>query len=167
MTASRRHAQGGSAVLYTIILSPILMLSLALVVDVGSLQLTKERLRSAADVATVDAAAQAANAAFSGRIDPMAADAATRQALEDNLTPLASQISGTTASSVASGATVYVVSTVPAADPLHPGQIITVPTIESRIQVPVNTGLLAAAVLPQQVTLTIDSVATVREAGSS
>jgi uncharacterized membrane protein len=154
-------------VLYTIILSPILMLSLALVVEVGSLQLTKERLRSAADVATVDAAAQAANAAFSGRIDPVAADAATRQALQDNLTPLASQISGTTASSVASGATVYIVTTVPAADPLHPGQVITVPTIESRIQVPVSTGLLAAAALPQQVTLTIDSVATVREAGSS
>ena len=167
MTASTRLAQRGSAVLYTIILSPILMLSLALVVEVGSLQLTKERLRSAADVATVDAAAQAANAAFSGRIDPVAADAATRQALQDNLTPLASQISGATASSVASGATVYVVTTVPAADPLHPGHVITVPTIESRIQVPVSTGLLAAAALPQQVTLTIDSVATVREAGSS
>jgi uncharacterized membrane protein len=168
MTAARRYRERGSAVLYTILLSPILMLSLALVVEVGAIQLTKERLRSAADMATVDAAAQAANSAFSGRLDPAVADAATRQALVDNLSPLESQISGgATALSVADDATVYVVTSVPAADPLHPGQVLTVPTIESQIQVPINTGLLAAAVLPQQVTLTIDSIATVREAGSS
>ena len=164
---TRRRAQQGSAVLYTIILSPIIMLTLALVVEVGSLQLTKERLRSAADMATVDAAAQAANSAFSGHIDAATADSATRQALMDNLAPLSSQISGTTAEAVAGNATVFVITSVPADDPLHAGQTITVPTIESRIEVPVNSGLLAAAVLPSTVTLTIESVAAVREAGSS
>src|ERR1700733_13476954 len=109
MIISRRNQQG-SAVLYTIILSPLLMLSLALVVEVGSIQLTKERLQSAANMATVDAAAQAASSASSGHIDATTADSATRQALLDNLSPLAAQISGTSASTVAGNATVFVVT---------------------------------------------------------
>ena len=165
MTRNRR--QRGSAVLYAILLSPLIMLSLALVVEVGSIQLVKERLHSAADVATVDAAAQASTASVSGRIDPVLAEAATRQALYDNLAPLGQQVATGDISSIANNAQVYVITSVPAQDPLHPGQTLTAPAIESRMVVPVRSGLLSVAGLPNTLNVTIDSLATVSESGTT
>jgi len=169
ITASRRAHRGsvGSAVLYTIVLSPLIVLSLALVVEVGSLQLVKQRLSSAADMATVDAAAEAANSDVSGRIDTSLAITAARQALYDNLQPLAGQIAGTSAFNVAETADIYVITTTPSADPLQPGHILTVPTIEALVHVPVRSGLLAASGLPNAITMNITSSAAVREAGTS
>jgi hypothetical protein len=153
--------------MYAIVLSPLIVLSLALVVEVGSLQLVKQRLTSAADMATVDAASQAADAGATGRIDADAAENATRQALVDNLTPLSAQIAGTAPDVVAANAHVYVVTTVPSPDPLRPGRILTVPTVEALLHVPVHSGMLAAAGLPNTLTMTIESSAAVREAGSA
>ena len=163
----RRRRSAGSAVLYTIVLSPLIVLSLALVVEVGSLQLVKQRLSSAADMATVDAAAEAANANAIGHIDPTEAVLATRQALYDNLQPLSDQIVGTDALGVAANADVYVLTTTPVADPLKPDHVLTLPTVEVRIRVPVRSGLLAASGLPNAITMTITSSAALREAGAS
>lgn len=157
----------GSAVLYTIVLSPLIVLSLALVVEVGSLQLVKQRLSSAADMATVDAAGVASDASASGHLDAVEAVVATRQALYDNLQPLADQMVGADALAVADSADVYVVTSTPSADPLQPGHVLTVPTVEARIRVPVHSGLLAASGLPNAITMNITSSAALREAGAT
>ena len=159
---NRRDRCRGSAVLYTIVLSPIIMLSLALAVEGGALQLEKERLRSAADVATLSAAASAASQGTAGHIDADAAEVATRTALIDNLTPLASDIAGTTAADIAAEAQVVVVTAVPADDPLQPGQTLEQPTLETRMAVPVRSGLLTVAGLPPMVTMTIESRSVLR-----
>lgn len=166
---SRRalRPQRGSTVLYVVLLSPILMLSLALAVDLGGLQLQRQRLSSAVDQAAVVAASGAAGVEGTAQLDPGAAVSRFRQALVDNLSPLAGDIAGATPESIARAAEVYPITTVPATDPLGNAGTVRRPTIEARVRVPVRAGLLHLAGIPDTVTLTLITAADLRELGGA
>ena len=162
----RRRHERGSAILYTIVLSPLIMMCLALALDAGSLQLEKAKLRSAADVATESASAVLSrDLGSSVDLDTMRAQETTRQALADNLTPLTSALVGTTSDDVAASAEVVAVTVVPAANPFQRGAVVERPTLFARVQAPVSSGLLAVAGVPATVTLTIVSSADLRVTG--
>jgi hypothetical protein len=158
--------EGGSSVLYVVVLSPVLLLSLALATEVGGLQMQKERLRSALDQSTVVAAAAAARAGSTAGIDRSRAIAVMREVLAQNLAPLSSAFADASASAVASDADVAVVTDVPAPDPFDAAALVRHPSIEVRVRVPVHTGLFAVAGLPSTETLTLTSSAALRETGA-
>ena len=164
---NRRSTQRASSVLYVIVLSPLILLSLALALEAGALQLQKQRLHSAADMATVSAGGAGADVSNGANLDLVPADAAIRRALIDNLTPLQADIAGATPLDVAAAATVYVVTAVPATDPLDNSATLTRPTVEIRMRVPVRSGLLSIAGLPAVVYLKIDSRADLRVIGGT
>jgi len=168
MRAHRRHSRAtGSAVLYTIVLSPILMLCLALALEAGALQLQKARLRSAGDVAASAAIASVSDSTGgAARLDEARADSTARQALRDNLQPLEAQIVGSDASGIADAADVTMVTSVPRLDPYDAGTTLTRPTLLVRMRVPVSSGLLSLAGLPRVLTLTIVSSADLRVTGA-
>lgn len=148
-------------------LSPVLLLGVALATEAGALQMQKQRLQSALDASAVVAAASAAHAGNNARIDVARADSAARDVLVDNLTPLASAFSGTTALAIARDADVATVLDVPAPDPFGSGAVVTRPTLELRVRVPLHTGLFATAGLPPVVTVTLVASAGLREAAST
>ena len=163
----RSRAQRGQAVLYAIVLSPMILLILTLAVEVGALQLEKERLRSAVDEATTVAAARDAAGGASVALDAARTEALVRQSLADNLAPLQSHLDGVTADDVARSADVAVVVTVPAPDPFVAGQSLDRPTIEARVRAPVHADLLGLAGLSRTVTFTFTSSADLRVVGGA
>lgn len=166
MKRVRRGRQRGSSVLYVIVLSPVLLLGIALATEAGALQMQKQRLQSALDATVVVAASAAAHAGSIARIDVARADSVARDVLLDNLAPLAATFAGTTALAIARDADVATILDVPAPDPFGSGAVITRPTLELRARVPLRTGLFAAAGLPRTVTLTLVASAGLREAST-
>jgi hypothetical protein len=165
--AQHRSARG-SSVLYVIVLSPVLLLGIALATEAGGLQMQKLRIRSALDAAVVVAASSASRAGVSARLDTARAATAMREVLRDNLTPLQSAFAGAaTAQTVAADADVVVVTDVPAPDPFAPGGVVRRPTLEVRVRVPLRTGLFTAAGLPPVETVTLVAAAGLREAGTT
>lgn len=163
----RRGRQDGSAVLYAIVLSPVLLLSLALAVEASALQLQKQRLRNAVDQATVVAASGTAQTKVTGAsLDSSHADGLVRVALVDNLIPLQGDIEGATAQDIARSAEVVIVTTVPSADPFDSGKVVARPTLEVRVHMPVRTGLLQLAGVSATVTLTVVASADLRVTGA-
>ena len=163
-----RRTQRGSSVLYVIVLSPVLLLSIALATEAGALQMQKQRLRSALDASVVVAAAAAAHAGGAARIDVARADSVARDVIADNFTPLAAAFGNdTTALALARDADVAVVVDVPAPDPFDSGAVVRRPTLEVRVRVPLRTGLFAAAGLPRTVTVTLVASAGLRETAST
>ena len=162
-----RRARRGSTVLYVVLLSPILMLALALAVDLGGLQLQKQRIGSAVDQAAVVAASSSARVAGAAELEGAGAEARFRQALVDNLRPLAGDIAGSTPEAVARAAVVRAITDVPAADPFDSAITLRRPTIEARVRVPVRAGLLHLAGIPDTVTLTLTSAADLRVLGGA
>jgi len=154
----------GSSVLYVIVLSPVLLLGIALATEAGGLQMQKERVRSALDAAVVVAAASASRAGAAARLDTARAEAVMRAVLRDNLAPLQSAFAGATAQTIAQDADVAVVTDVPAPDPFGNGTLRR-PTLEVRVRVPLRTGLFTAAGLAPSVTVTLVASAGLREAG--
>ncbi|HZS15142.1 MAG TPA: hypothetical protein VFC09_11130 [Candidatus Dormibacteraeota bacterium] len=165
MSRRRCRHERGSSVLYVVVLSPVLLLSMALATEAGGLQMQKERVRSALDQSAVVAAAAASRAGGSVGIDRARAVAVMREVLAENLLPLSSAFAGATASSLAADADVAVVTDVPAADPFAAGAILRHPSIEVRVRVPLRTGLFVAAGLPSTETVTLVSAAALRETG--
>jgi len=163
----RRHRQRGSSVLYVVVLSPVLLLSMALATEAGALQMEKQRVRAALDASVVVAAAAAAHAGSAARIDVARADSVARDVLVDNLTPIASTFGDTTALAIARDADVAVIVDVPAPDPFDSGAVVRRPTLELRIRIPLRSGLFAAAGLPRTVTVTLVASAGLREAAST
>ncbi|TMC50613.1 MAG: hypothetical protein E6J14_03390 [Chloroflexi bacterium] len=158
----------GSAVLYVVLLSPVLLLMLALVVEGGALQLERERLRSAVDEAVVDAGAVAASGGTEARLDQSRAAEMVRASLLDNLRPLQGELAGADAAEVAARAEVAVVQSVPSPDPFHPDVILHRPTIEVRVRAPVRSDLLhVLAGLAPSLTMTVVAGADLRLAGSA
>lgn len=158
----------GSAVLYTIILSPILFLCLALALEAGAIELQKARLRSAADVATSTASASVSFA--NGDLASLGrdrADAAARASLRDNLLPLEAQMRGSNATRVSEDADIALVTAVPARSPYDQTTTLSRPTLLIRMRVPVSSGLLSVAGLPATLTLTILSSSDLRVVGGA
>jgi hypothetical protein len=167
-SGSRHHHQRGSSVLYVVVLSPVLMLGIALATEAGGLQMQKQRLRTALDASVVVAAASASRAGTVAQLDPARAVAVMRETLVDNLQPLQSAFAaGTTAQSIARAAEVAVVTTVPAADPFAAGIVLRRPTLEVRVHIRVDTGLLAAAGLPRAASLILVASAGLRETAAT
>jgi len=166
MSHVRGGRERGSSVLYVVVLSPVLLLSLALATEVGGLQMQKERVRSALDESTVVAAAAAARAGRSAGIDQPRAIAVMREVLAENLVSLSSAFAGASASGIARDADVAVVTDVPAPDPFDSSAVVRHPSIEVRVRVPLHTGLFAVAGLPPSETVTLTSTAALRETGA-
>lgn len=160
-----RAGERGSSVLYVVVLSPVLLLSLALATEAGGLQMQKERLRSALDQSAVVAAAAASRAGSGVTIDNARAVAVMREVLAANLAPLATTFAHASAAGVARSADVAVVTNVPAPDPFDSAATIRHPSIAVRVRVPLHTGLFVAAGLPATVTLTLTASAALRETG--
>ena len=167
MKASRRQDEIGQAVLYAVVLSPVLLLCLTLAVELGALQLEKQRLRSAVDEATAVAASRDAAGNATLTLDTARTADLVRQSLADNLAPLESHLDGVTAAQLANAADVAVVDRVPATDPFDSSCMLQRPTIEARVRAPVRAGLLGLAGLPSTVTFTITSSADLRVVGGT
>jgi len=167
VTARRGSRPRGSAVLCAVVLSPILMLGLALAVQLGALQLERQRVRSAVDEAAVTAAAGAVDAGAAARVDHARAAALLREALATALRRLEGDLGGEGADAVATAAEVAVVDEVPAPDPFTAGATVSRPAIEARVRVPLRTGLLRVAAVPPTLTLTVVSGADLRRAGEA
>ena len=163
-----RLTKRGSAVLYVIVLSPLLMFCLALGLETGALELEKSRLMSAADVAITSASSQISQSSNgSVGLEGEFATSITEQDLAENLAPLQNMIAGESSDSVAQSAQVYAVVVVPAVNPFVSGQILHRPTLLARMRVPVNSGLLGMVGLPSVVTLTVVGSADLRVTGIS
>ena len=160
-----RQRQRGSSVLYVVVLSPVLLLSLALATEVGGLQMQKERIRSALDQSVVVVAAAASRAGGSVSLERARAVGVMREVLAENLAPLAAAFADVSAAAVARNADVTVLTDVPAPDPFDSTQVVRHPSIAVRIRVPLHTGLFAAAGLPSVETVTLASTAALRETG--
>jgi Flp pilus assembly protein TadG len=157
----------GQAVLYAVVLSPVLMLCLTLAVELGALQLEKQRLRSAVDEATTVAAARDASGSAAITLDAARTAGLVRQSLADNLAPLEGHLDGVTADQVAQAADVAVIVEVPAADPFDSTRTLQRPTIEARVRAPVHAGLLGLAGLPSTITFTLVATADLRVVGGA
>jgi Flp pilus assembly protein TadG len=154
-----KHRSRGQSAVYTILFLPILVLILAMVADIGTLQMQKVRLRSALDMAAVDAVQEldADHYARTGtiRLDAVRADAATRQFLLYNLDPLAPQLGGrAVVDRIAREAEVAVINEVPSRNPFT-GVTLERPAVAARMRVPVRTGLLHLIGIGNVITLTI------------
>lgn len=165
MTPARRRERG-SAVLYAVLLSPMLLLVLAFVIEGGALQLERQRLRSAVDEAALIAGGSAATGGGGAELDTRHAAAVLRTALADNLRPLAADMTGSGVDAVVAAADVVVVTAVPSADPFGGGAVVRRPTIEVRVRAPMRSGLLRFAGLPDSVLMTITAGADLRFAGA-
>lgn len=159
--------QRGSAVLLAVLLGPVLLVGLALAVQLGALQLERQRVRAAVDEATVGAAAVAVTAGAGAGVDHERAATLLREALVTALRPLEGELDGGGAGAVAAGADIAVVDDVPAPDPFIPGAVVLRPSIETRVRVPLRTGLLRIAAAPSRLTVTVVSGAGLRRAGEN
>ncbi len=158
-----RAGQEGQVALYAVLLFPLLMLVLALVLAVGTLEGLRTRLRAQIDMAALTATQALDPAALAAgdppRLDPARADALAREYLALNL-------AGTDVGLLASPASIAAASTVvvsnePGIDPIT-GATNTAPTVSIRITAPARIPLLGLAGLDPIVTLTIDGSAAAR-----
>lgn len=144
---------------------PILLLMLALVADVGSLQVEKVRLRWAQDMALVDAVTEIDPAHYAAtgqlQVDSTAVDV-YRAYLVANLAPMRGLLAGgATPESIARQAEIAVVNSVPAENPFT-GRALDRPAICARMRVPLMSGLLHLAGLSNEQTLTIEGEAEIK-----
>lgn len=155
--------QRGQSALYAVLMMPLLLLVLALVADVGALQIERVRLRWAQDMSLVDAVTEVDADRYANTGELRIAGGATsvyRNYLVANLASLQGVMAdGATPGSVADGAEVAIVNQVPGTDPFT-GQRLDRPAICARIRVPVRTALLHLAGLgsSQQLTITGSAV---------
>jgi hypothetical protein len=132
----------GQSVLYAVLLMPTLILVFALVVDIGSLQMQKLRLRYAVDLATVTAAT-AVDAGFYSRTGRLQLDTddATSTVREYLLRNLAGLPDTPDPASIVAAADIIVLNQVPTLDP-YTGMRLDRPAICARIRVPYRFSLL-------------------------
>ena len=158
-----RPGERGQVALYAVLLFPLLMLVLALVLAVGTLEGLRTRLRAQIDMAALTATQALDPASLAAgdppRLDPTLADSLAREYLARNL---AGTDVGLVASpaAIAAGATVAV-SNEPGVDPIT-GATIEAPTVSIRIEAPARIPLLGIAGLDPVVTLTLDGSAAAR-----
>jgi len=158
-----RRGERGQVAVYAVLLFPVLMLTLSLVLAVGTLEGLRTRLRAQLDMAALvatqalDPAALAAGA--SPRLDPVTADQLAREYLARNLAAGDGLLVASPAE-VAANAQV-VVSNEPGIDPIT-GAVTAVPTVSIRIAAPARIPLLGLAGIGPVVTLTIDGSAAAR-----
>jgi Flp pilus assembly protein TadG len=162
MRRSRRDERGQVA-LYAVLLFPLLMLVLALVLAVGTLEGMRTRLRAQIDMAALTATQaldlQSLTTGGQPRLMPDAAELLARQYLAQNLAASSSLLAASP-SEIAAGAEVSVTNE-PGIDPIT-GVANTAPTVSIEIQAPVRVPLLGLAELGPVVTLDLAGSAAAR-----
>jgi len=158
-----RNVERGQVTVYAVLLFPLLMLVLALVLAVGTMEGMRTRLRAQIDMAALTAtqALDVQSLATGGqpRLMPGAAELLARQYLAQNLAASSSLLAATPAE-IAAGAQVSITNE-PGIDPIT-GQANTAPTVSIEIQAPVRVPLLGLAGLGPVVTLDIAGSAAAR-----
>ena len=163
MAGQSRGRQRGQVAVYAVLLFPLLMLVLALVLAVGTLEAMRTRLRAQVDMAAlvatqaIDVPALAAGERPS--LVPAQAEALARQYLAANLDATSSLLAGSPAG-IADGARIAVTNA-PGTDPIT-GAADTAPTVSIAIRAPVRVPLLGLAGLGPVVTLEIAGSAAAR-----
>jgi Flp pilus assembly protein TadG len=162
MTRSRTGERGQVAV-YAVLLFPMLMLVLALVLAVGTLESMRTRLRAQIDMAALTATQALDIASLAGggqpRLVPDAAEQLARQYLVQNLAASSSLLAASP-TEIAAGAQVSVTNS-PGIDPIT-GAANTAPTVSIEIRAPVRVPLLGLAGIGPVVTLQIAGSAAAR-----
>ena len=162
MWPSRTNERGQVAV-YAVLLFPMLMLVLALVLAVGTLEDLRTRLRAQIDMAALTAtqALDVASLTTGGepRLLPDAAEQLARQYLAQNLAASSTQLAASP-NEIAAAAVVSV-SNAPGIDPIT-GAPNTAPTVSIEIRAPVRVPLLDLAGLGPVVTLDVTGSAAAR-----
>ena len=151
-----RTSERGQVAVYAVMLFPLLMLVLALVLAVGTLEGMRTRLRAQIDMAALTAtqALDVASLAAGGqpRLVPDAAEQLARQYLVQNLAASSSLLAASP-TEIAAGAQVSVTNS-PGIDPIT-GAANSAPTVSIEIRAPVRVPLLGLAGIGPVVTLDI------------
>ena len=160
------NKKAGQSILYTVLLLPTLLIVMSLAVEVGSVQMQRLRVGWALDMATVNAAAVVDVPYYTDtgvlRLDSTQAEAVGRQFLYRNLQKLGPSIGGDAgAASIAATARFAVVNQLPARDPFT-GHRLDRPSICAQVAVTQGIGLMRWFGGPQEIRLTVHSVAEVR-----
>ena len=158
-----RTGERGQVAVYAVMLFPLLMLVLALVLAVGTLEGMRTRLRAQIDMAALTAtqALDVASLASGGQpqLVPEAAEQLARQYLAQNLAA-SSSLLATSPTEIAAGAQVSITNA-PGIDPIT-GAANTAPTVSIEIHAPVRVPLLGLAGIGPVVTLDIAGSAAAR-----
>ncbi len=162
MTMSRAGERGQVAV-YAVLLFPVLMLVLALVLAVGTIEGLRTRIRSQLDMAALTATQALDPTALAAgeppRLQAAEAERLAREYLERNLAATSDALIATPSEIAAAAA--IMVSNAPGTDPIT-GAANTAPTVSIRISAPARIPLLGLAGIAPVVTLTIDGSASAR-----
>ena len=162
MTGNRRGERGQVAV-YAVLLFPMLMLALALVLAVGTIEGLRARIRAQLDMAALTATQALDPAALAAGeppvLQPAEAERLAREYLARNLAATGDALDSTPAE-IAAAAEV-VISNGPGVDPIT-GASNTAPTVSIRIAAPARIPLLGLAGIGPIVTLTIAGSASAR-----
>lgn len=162
MTA-RRAGQRGQVAVYAVLLFPVLMLVLALVLAVGTIEGLRTRLRAQLDMAALTATQALDPAALAvgapPRLEVAVAERLAREYLARNLSATGGMLVASP-SEIAAGAEIAV-SNEPGPDPIT-GAANVAPTVSIRIAAPARIPLLGLAGVGPVVTLVIDGSAAVR-----
>jgi Flp pilus assembly protein TadG len=154
-----RHLRGQVA-LYAVLLFPVLMLVLALVLTVGTLEAQRARLRAQLDMAALTATQALDFAALAAGEPPSLvaeeAEALAREYLARNL----AAVGVPSAASVAANAQVTVV-TIGEVDPIT-GTVTEAPTVSIRASVPTHLPMLTLIGLDPVVSVTVTGSAAAR-----
>jgi hypothetical protein len=159
----RRAGERGQVAVYAVLLFPMLMLVLALVLLVGTIEGLRTHLRAQLDMAALVATQALDPVSLAGGEPPrLQVDEAERLAREYIARNLAasSDVLVASPSEIAAAAQV-VVSNVPGIDPIT-GASNVAPTVSIEISAPARIPLLGLAGIAPVVTLTIDGSASAR-----
>jgi len=163
MAPRTRTGERGQVAVYAVLLFPMLMLVLALVLAVGTVEAMRTRLRAQIDMAALTATqaldVSALAAGEQPRLVPDQADALARAYLAANLDATSNLLAASPAD-IAAGARVSVTNA-SGVDPIT-GAANTAPTVSIEIRAPVRVPLLGLAGLGSVVTLDIAGSAAAR-----
>ncbi len=159
----QRAGERGQVAVYAVLLFPILMLTLALVLAVGTIEGLRTRIRAQLDMAALTATQALDPTALAAgeppRLQVAEAERLAREYLALNLAATGDVLTATP-SEIAAAAEV-VVSNEPGTDPIT-GATNTAPTVSIQISAPARIPLLGLAGIGPVVTLTIDGSASAR-----
>jgi hypothetical protein len=161
--SDRRAGERGQVAVYAVVLFPMLMLVLALVLAVGTIEGLRTRLRAQLDMAALTATQALDPAALAAgeppRLQVADAEQLAREYLARNLAATGDVLVASP-SDIAAAAQV-VISNQPGTDPIT-GAANTAPTVSIEIVAPARIPLLGLAGISPVVTLTIDGSASAR-----
>jgi len=159
----RQSGERGQVAVYAVLLFPVLMLVLALVLAVGTIEGLRTRIRAQLDMAALTATQALDPAALAAgeppRLQVAEAERLAREYLARNLAATGDTLVATPAE-IAAAADI-VISNAPGTDPIT-GASDTAPTVSIQISAPARIPLLGLAGIAPVVTLTISGSASAR-----